>query len=148
MLGCGESHSNKNSSSEKNATSTVSSRFCLIRKILPHGGGNVKEFENSSGVKAIRRALGETMNWFCSSPRGGLWRIRPKVKVSTNDPIGHAILSILNSIVQSQGPFMDYGLPQGAAFIPVYLSVFQITFQWLPCLVGTFQLHIKGLSPM
>ena len=77
MLGCGESHSDKNSSSEKDATSTVSRQGAppAIRKILclHGGGGNVKEFENSSGVKAIRRALGRSYELvFAQAPHGGL----------------------------------------------------------------------------
>ena len=109
MLGCGESHSDKNSSSEKDATSTVSRQGSLpaIRKILclHGGGGNVKEFENSSGVKAIRRALGRNYELvFAQAPHGGLWMRDPpegKSKPTTDPDWAPQSISILNSIVQS-----------------------------------------------
>ena len=62
----------------KNATSTVSRQDFspAIRKILCfHGGvGDFKEFENSFGVKAIRRAFGRNYELvFALVPHGGLW---------------------------------------------------------------------------
>ena len=131
MLGCGKSHSNKNSSSEKDATPTVSRKDSTpaIRKILclHGGGGNVKEFENSPGVKAIKGALGSNYELvFAQAPHGGLWMRDPpegKSKPTADPDWASQSISILNSIVEAQGPFYGIlGYSQGAAVIPVYLS--------------------------
>ena len=155
MLGCGESHSDKNSSSEKDATSTVSRQGSppAIRKILclHGGGGNVKEFQNSSGVKAISEALGSNYELvFAQAPHGGLWMRDPPEGKSkpTNDPDwASQSISILNSIVQSQGPFYGImGYSQGAAFIPVYLSrIPDGTFQMAAMFGGYLPTTHQGL---
>ena len=159
MLGCGESYSDKNSSSEKDATSTVSRQGSppAIRKILclHGGGGNAKEFENSRGVKAIKGALGSNYELvFAQAPHGGLWMRDPpegKSKPTTDPDWASQSISILNSIVQSQGPFFMV-LWVTRKVLRLYRFIFpgfqMVRFKWLPCLVGTFQLHIKGLSPI
>ena len=112
----------------KNATSTVSRQDFspAIRKILCfHGGvGDFKEFENSFGVKAIRRAFGRNYELvFAQAPHGGLWMRDPlegKSKPTTDPDWASQSISILNSIVQVQGLFYGImGCSQSAAFIPV-----------------------------
>ena len=155
MLGCGKSHSDKNISSEKDAITTVGrqSSAPAIRKILclHGGGGNAKEFENSRGVKAIKGALGSNYELvFAQAPHGGLWMRDPpesKSKPTTDPDWASQSISILNSIVKSQGPFYGImGYSQGAAFIPVYLS--QIpdgTFQMAAMFGGYLPTTHQGL---
>ena len=155
MLGCGKSHSDKNSSSVKDAITTVNRKGSApaIRKILclHGGGGNAKEFENSRGVKAIKGALGSNYELvFAQAPHGGLWMRDPpggKSKPTTDPDWASQSISILNSIVQSQGPFYGImGYSQGAAFIPVYLSrIPDGTFQMAAMFGGYLPTTHQGL---
>ena len=155
MLGCGKSYSDKSSSSEKDAITTVSRQVSApaIRKILclHGGGGNAKEFENSRGVKAIKEALGSNYELvFAQAPHGGLWMRDPpegKSKPTTDSDWASQSISILNSIVQSQGPFYGImGYSQGAAFIPVYLSrIPDGTFQMAAMFGGYLPTTHQGL---
>ena len=127
----GRSNDDGSSCSEKGAALTVSKNDSApaIRKILclHGGGGNAKDFQNSSGIKSLRKALGRDYEWvFAQAPDGGLWMRDPpggKKKPTTDPNWAAESVSILNTIVEKQGPFYGIlGYSQGAAFIPVYLS--------------------------
>ena len=145
----------KNSSSEKDAGPTVSRSGSTpaIRKILclHGGGGNAKEFQYNSGIKGLREALGSDYELvFAQAPDGGLWMRDPlggKSKPTTDPDWAAESISILNSIVEEQGPFYGIlGYSQGAAFIPVYLSrVPDGTFQMAAMFGGYLPTTHQGL---
>ena len=155
LVGCGKGYTDKSRSGEKVAAPILSGKDSapLVRKILclHGGGGNAKEFQHSYGVKALREALGSEYELvFAQAPDGGLWMRDPpggKSKPTTDPDWASESISILNSIVEEQGPFYGIlGYSQGAAFIPVYLS--QIpdgTFQMAAMFGGYLPATHQGL---
>ena len=153
--GCGKSNDDESGSSEKGAALTVRKNDSTpaIRKILclHGGGGNAKEFQGSSGIKSLREALGSDYELvFAQAPDGGLWMRDPpggKKKPTTDPDWAAESVSILNSIVEEQGPFYGIlGYSQGAAFIPVYLSrVPDGTFQMAAMFAGYLPTTHQGL---
>ncbi len=131
LPGCGKRQYDQAGSSEKDAALTVSKNdsTAAIRKILclHGGGGNAREFQDNPGINSLRKALGSDYELvFAQAPDGGLWMRDPpggKKKPTTDPDWAAESVSILNAIVEEQGPFYGIlGYSQGAAFIPVYLS--------------------------
>ena len=131
LPGCGKRQYDQAGSSEKDAALTVSKNdsTAAIRKILclHGGGGNTREFQDNPGINSLRKALGSDYELvFAQAPDGGLWMRDPpggKKKPTTDPDWAAESVSILNAIVEEQGPFYGIlGYSQGAAFIPVYLS--------------------------
>ena len=154
LVGCGKSNSDKSSSSKKEAVLTLSNDSSpTIRKILclHGGGGNAIEFQNSSGMKGMREALGSDYELvFAQAPDGGLWMRDPpggKSKPTTDPDWAAESIGILNSILEEQGPFYGIlGYSQGAAFIPVYLSrIPDGTFQMAAMFGGYLPTTHQGL---
>ena len=155
LAGCGKSNYDQGSSSAKGAALTVSRNDSTpaIRKILclHGGGGNAKEFQGSPGINSLRESLGSDYEWvFAQAPDGGLWMRDPpggKKKPTTDPDWAAESVSILNSIVEEQGPFYGIlGYSQGAAFIPVYLSrVPDGTFQMAAMFAGYLPTTHQGL---
>ena len=131
LPGCGKRQYDQAGSSEKDAALTVSKNdsTAAIRKILclHGGGGNAREFQDNPGINSLRKALGSNYELvFAQAPDGGLWMRDPpggKKKPTTDPDWAAESVSILNAIVEEQGPFYGIlGYSQGAAVIPVYLS--------------------------
>jgi len=155
LAGCVKGNTDKSIPSKKGATLAAGRKGStpVIRKILclHGGGGNAKEFQHSSGIKALRKTLGSDYELiFAQAPDGGLWMRDPpegKSKPTTDPDWAAESIGILNSIVEARGPFYGIlGYSQGAAFIPVYLSrVPDGTFQMAAMFGGYLPTTHQGL---
>jgi len=139
LSGCDDSSSSGIGSSSEPASSSggCANVSASARKILClHGGGEgAAGFQAQAGMAALEEALCPDYEFvYAQAPDGGLWMRDPpggKGQATTDPDWSSESISILDQIVQDQGPFYGIlGYSQGSAFVPAYLSYSTVnTFQ-------------------
>jgi len=124
------------------------------RKILclHGGGGSSTSLQYQGGMADLEQALSSYDFEFvyAQAPDGGLWMRDPpggKGQATTDPDWSSDSISILDQLVQTQGPFFGIlGYSQGSAFIPVYLSSSTVnTFQVAMMFCGYLPTTHQGL---
>jgi len=110
------------------SSSGSSSSGSSARKILCLHGGGDSASDLQEGMADLVQAWSSYDFEFvyAQAPEGGVWMRDPpggKSEPTTDPDWSSDSISILDQLVQTQGPFFGIvGYSQGAAFVPVYLS--------------------------